>query len=53
LNQILEFRSTTGNKNDGDEVPARQEGEVGLFWVAKQRKKKGGRAGYHVQAHVS
>jgi len=38
LNQILEFKSTTGSKNDGDEAPARQERRVGLFWVAKQRE---------------
>jgi len=31
LNQILEFKSTTGNKNDDDEVPTCQEGGVGLF----------------------
>jgi len=53
LNQILEFKSTTGDKNDGDEALAHQEEGVGLLWVAKQRKQKGGRVGYHVQAHVN
>jgi len=53
LNQILEFKSTTKNKNDGDEAPVRREGGARLFWVAKQKKKMGGRVGYHVQAHMS
>jgi len=30
LNQILEFKFTTGNKNDGDEAPAAKKVELGL-----------------------
>ena len=53
MNQILEFKSTTGNKNCGDEAPAGQEGGVGAFWIVKQRKKRGAMVGYHIQAHVN